>query len=333
MQTYRQLKEEMVFKTILIWKMAIASALSWEIAKNFGSDHPYLAPATVIVCLQTTINRSLSFSYHRVTGLVIGIIVADLLLPYLNVSVWTLGITILVACFITKWLRLDESTIHQAGLAVVLIFVIGHNSGDYPLDRFRNTIIGALTACFIHILFFPPNFIKQAAKMVHHLTEELTEEVDRISNWIQTGLDRHEGSKIEKEMEEILIDLHHAHNIIQDTLDSLKFNVFAKKNKKKLEELQEQNQFIAEVYSYLANLLEIFLAWSTEGSITRSQQATWSAQLKAIIPLFQSGTAAKHPLFDKLLKVHISPELEIQQFHLSLYQATKSLLAKLSELK
>jgi len=328
MQTYRQLKEEMVYKTLLIWKMAIASAVSWEIAKFFGSHHPYLAPSTVIVCLQTTINRSLLYSIHRVTGTVIGIIVSELLLPYLEVSVWTLGIIILAAGFIAKTLRLDESTIHQAALAVVLIFVVGHQSGDYPFDRFRNTLIGALTACAFHMFFFPPNFVKQAEKSFQHLTEKMTEAITKVSTWVQTGLDQQYGNILGKEIGEVLIELHHTNNIVQDALDSLKFNFIANKSKGKLEDLKLHIEFLSEGYAYLANVIEIFQNWSKKGTITTSEQSAWAGQLTALIPYFQPGTETKPALPDEILMVHISPELEKEQFQVSLYQETKSLLAK-----
>jgi uncharacterized membrane protein YgaE (UPF0421/DUF939 family) len=332
MQSYKRLKEQMAFKTILIWKMAIASALSWELAKFFGSDHPYLAPATVIVCMQTTINRSLRYSYHRVIGVVIGVIVADIVLPYLKVTFWTLSLTILVACFISKWLKLDETTIHQTALAVVLVFVIGHNSGDYPLDRFRNTIIGALTACVIHMLLFPPNFIRQAAKSVHQLTEKMTDVMARISHWVQTGLDQNESKNLQQEMEQVLIDLHHANNIVQDALDSLKFNILAKKSKTKLKELKNHIESLSEGYTYLDNLIEIFQNWSYKGTITPSQQNAWAQQITDLIPYFQTAgvpaaqEARSAP--NEILTVHISPELESQQFHVSLYQLTVSQIAK-----
>lgn len=64
MKNNQQVKKQMINKTFLIWKMAIASAISWEIAKLAGSHHPYLAPISVILCLQTTINRSIQFSYQ-----------------------------------------------------------------------------------------------------------------------------------------------------------------------------------------------------------------------------------------------------------------------------
>src|SRR3954447_15545406 len=64
-------QKQMENESILIWKMAVASAISWEIAKLAGSNHPYLAPLSVILCLQTTVNRSIQFSYHRMVGTVI----------------------------------------------------------------------------------------------------------------------------------------------------------------------------------------------------------------------------------------------------------------------
>ena len=94
-------------KALLIWKMAVASTISWQIAKIAGSHHPYFAPISVILCMQSTINRSIRFSYHRMAGTIIGISVTVLAAPYINVTSWTIGILILIGCFIAKWLKSD----------------------------------------------------------------------------------------------------------------------------------------------------------------------------------------------------------------------------------
>ena len=54
MEDMKQKKENSVFEnqSMMIWKIAIASALSWEIAKFTGSQHPYLAPLTIILCIK-----------------------------------------------------------------------------------------------------------------------------------------------------------------------------------------------------------------------------------------------------------------------------------------
>ncbi|CAM3722059.1 hypothetical protein MEZE111188_05005 [Mesobacillus zeae] len=51
-------------KTVLIWKMAIVSAISWKVAKLVGSEHPYLAPLSVFLCLQSTNNQSIALIFH-----------------------------------------------------------------------------------------------------------------------------------------------------------------------------------------------------------------------------------------------------------------------------
>jgi hypothetical protein len=93
-------QKQMENESILIWKMAVASAISWEIAKLAGSDHPYLAPLSVILCLQTTVNRSIQFSYHRMVGTVIGIVVTVFAVPHLKVNGWTIGLLILAGSFL-----------------------------------------------------------------------------------------------------------------------------------------------------------------------------------------------------------------------------------------
>lgn len=60
--------------SILAWKLAIGSALSWEISKLFGSDHPYLAPLSVILTIQSTVDKTVSLSIKRMIGTVIGIL-------------------------------------------------------------------------------------------------------------------------------------------------------------------------------------------------------------------------------------------------------------------
>lgn len=44
---------------MLITKIALASGLSWELAKMLGSKHPYLAPLTVILSIQETVQHML----------------------------------------------------------------------------------------------------------------------------------------------------------------------------------------------------------------------------------------------------------------------------------
>lgn len=329
----KQVKKQMENKTMLIWKMAIASALSWEIAKLAGSFHPYLAPISVVLCLQTTVNRSILFSYHRMVGTVIGISLTVLAAPYLDVNGWTLGLLILVGGFVTKWLKRDETALHQVALTVLLVFVFEHKAGSYPIDRFRDTLIGALIAVLIHMTANPPNFTKQAAKSYQKLAEQLVVTFRKVSNWIQFGLEKGEGYELQTEVKKLLKDLHQTKTLMKDAADSLEYNPFGKKSIKELQEMKQRIYYLNQGYTYLSSIVGTFVAWSVAGTITPLQVSEWTEQLMAFIPFFEAhGNLAKFEQPGKVLQVTIPIELEKQQYHVSLYHETTSLLKKLDEM-
>ncbi|MGG5254372.1 FUSC family protein [Neobacillus sp. SM06] len=183
-------KKRMENKVGLIWKMAVASAVSWEIAKWMGSNHPFLAPISVILCVQTTVKNSIRFSFHRMAGTIIGISVTVATAPYLSVNAWTIGLLILIGSFLVKWLKRDETAIHQAALTILLVFVIGLKSGTYFYDRFRDTLIGAMIAVLVNMFLYPPNFTKQAEQSFQHYSRHLTAAFLQTADWLQNGLEK-----------------------------------------------------------------------------------------------------------------------------------------------
>ncbi|WP_090823442.1 aromatic acid exporter family protein [Paenibacillus sp. yr247] len=56
-----------------VWKTALAASLSWELARCAGSNHPYLAPLTVKLCIQITVSQSIQFAWQRVLGTIVGV--------------------------------------------------------------------------------------------------------------------------------------------------------------------------------------------------------------------------------------------------------------------
>ncbi|PLT33545.1 hypothetical protein CUU64_13110 [Bacillus sp. V5-8f] len=148
MQTDRNL-------TLLIWKMAIGSALSWELASLFGSKHPYLAPLSIILCLQNTVNKTIKLAIRRIIGTVIGVSVSVIIASHMSVHGWTLGLMILIGSYIGKWLTVDKIVLHQVALTILFVFVFEHQTKQYPLDRLRDTAIGVIIAILLQFLLFP----------------------------------------------------------------------------------------------------------------------------------------------------------------------------------
>lgn len=318
-------------KSLLIWKIAIASTLSWEIAKLAGSHHPYLAPITVILCLQSTINQSIMFSFHRITGTILGMLVTELFAPYLQVNGWTIGLLVFAGGIIAKWLKRNETTIHQAALTVLLIFEFEHKQGTYPIDRFRDTIIGAIITIFVHMIISPPNFTKQASKSCKELQDHLSAVFTKASNWVSSGIEKGEGIKLQVEVKNMLKEIKETKYMVDGASESLKYNPFGKQSKKKLNKYQQKIYYIELGNSYLTSILNKFNSWKKSGNITSSQQDSWREQLLVLGQFFQTKeNLAEWIKPGDILKVNIPAELAMQQFHLSLFQETEQFINKLS---
>ncbi|MFF2878531.1 aromatic acid exporter family protein [Gottfriedia sp. NPDC057991] len=139
--------------TSLIWKLSIGSALAWEFSKFFGSSHPYLGPVSLILTVQSTMDKTISLSIKRVIGTMIGIGITVIIASYLKVTGWNLGLLILIGTYIAKYLKLDKKVLHQVALTILFVFAFEHQSKDYAMDRMRDTLVGVLTAGLIQIIW------------------------------------------------------------------------------------------------------------------------------------------------------------------------------------
>ncbi|MGJ7913767.1 FUSC family protein [Neobacillus sp. LXY-1] len=140
--------------SILAWKLSIGSILSWELSKLLGSHHPYLSPLSVILTIQSTMDKTISLSIKRMMGTIIGLIVTVFIARHLPIEGWSLGILILLGCYISMFLKLDKKVLHQVSLTILFVFVFEHQSKIYAMDRSRDTLIGVLVAGILQLLWF-----------------------------------------------------------------------------------------------------------------------------------------------------------------------------------
>lgn len=151
--------------SILIWKLSIGSTLAWEVSKLLGSDHPYLGPLSLILCIQSTMDKTVSLSVKRIMGTIIGIFVTVLIASYLPINGWNLGLLILLGCYIAKYLKLDKKVLHQVAITVLFVFAFEHQSKHYAIDRMRDTLVGVLVAGIIQIIWV--NIMRKREMQLH----------------------------------------------------------------------------------------------------------------------------------------------------------------------
>ncbi|ASB63453.1 MULTISPECIES: FUSC family protein [Bacillus] len=267
--------------------MAIASAVSWEAAKLVGSKHPYLAPLSVILCLQTTIDKSIRFSFHRIVGTAIGVMLTAYLVSHLHMNGWILGLLMLGGTYIAKWLRLDETVLHQVALTILLVFTFERTSKDYVIDRIIDTIIGVIIAILIHMLLFPPDFTKKAAETFQTLAHQLSDILLELSKWVQLEWGQGKGNLMEYKMNHLLQELHATKEMLQTASQSVKFNPIRKKHKIILSRYQIQMQKMNAGYEYVSNIAKTLKEWEKEGTLSSSDKMELGNDLKMLSEFFE----------------------------------------------
>ncbi|MED0770543.1 MULTISPECIES: FUSC family protein [Bacillus] len=273
-------------KTSLVWKMAIASAVSWEAAKLAGSKHPYLAPLSVILCLQSTIDQSVRFSFHRIAGTVIGIMLTSYLVSYLQMNGWMLGLLLLGGTYVAKWLRIDETVLHQVALTILLVFTFERHSKDYAMDRIIDTVIGVVIAILVHMFLFPPDYTKRAADSFQTLAHQLSDTLSDVSQWVQSEWGQGKGTLMEDRMNNLLQELHTAKEMLQTASESLKFNPIRKKHKIILARYQTEMQKMNAGYEYLSNVVKTLKEWEREGALSTSDKKELGNDLQVLSEFF-----------------------------------------------
>lgn len=225
----RKKKWDSELKTMLIWKMAAASALSWEIAKAFGSNHPYLAPLSVILCLHGTVGKTVKFSLKRIAGTVIGVLLTAYIVSFVPHNGWVLGALLVYGLWISKWLKLDQVGLHQAAITILFVFSLAQ-SNHYAFDRIIDTVIGVAVAILIHIIY-PPNLTKYASESMRQFSIKINTAFMDVSSWIKAGCQKAKGENLQKEVDALLKELHRTKKALRHASDSLKFIPAGEKNR------------------------------------------------------------------------------------------------------
>lgn len=317
---------------ILIWKIAMASGGAWEVAKLAGSNHPYLAPITVILCLQVTIDQSIRYSIHRVVGTIIGVIVTVMFASFFSIHGWTLALLILIGTYIANMLKLDESVIHQVALTILLVFVFDHNSDEYGIDRIRDTVIGALVAIIIHTFIYPPDFTKHAKVVFHTFSNQLAKNVNEISVWMMNGCDKNEYLELKNNIQLLLKELHKTKLTLDKALKSLKMNPLGRRNRNKLIQYKQQFISLQSGYQYIARILPILNDWTSSGSMGYRDKEIWVSQLKHFHNYFKSLDIKENTAIEMNSLIPIVPPAfgqDAQTYHTLLYYDTEQFIGQL----
>ena len=276
-----------IYQTSVVWKIALGSALSWEMARLFGSLHPYLAPLSVILCMQVTVGYSIRYGLYRVLGTIAGVLFTIYLTPYLGMNAWSLGLLILVGSLIIKLLGFNKIVINQVALSILLVLSFQANN-SYGVDRIRDTFIGCAIAIFINMILIPPDFTEKSIREIGTYTDHLAKSIREVGEWLKTNTKIGE-NELQAKTETLLKDLKKTVNQFEQAEQSTRYHPFVKKNRALLEHYQKKLIYLYQGSAYLSTILQTLSEWMESEEMGLEDRLFWAERMKGIATYFNQN--------------------------------------------
>ncbi|MBB6674718.1 FUSC family protein [Cohnella nanjingensis] len=266
----------------IIGKLSFASGLAWALAHWAGSKHPFLAPVSVILCMQTTVLQSLLFSYRRLGGTILGVGLTMLAVKAMPLNGWTLAALLAGISCIALLVERNEIWLRETALSGALVFELQRHSEHYAVDRLRDTAIGVAVAMIVMAFVLPPNETRTAERALQPLADRVTRLFGQLAAWTGGGCGQEQEQALRTEIKTLRQDWQNASKTLQQAADGLRYNPFRRKSERR----QQQNADWLEKLRRGINYLE-----KTEARLRRGAAAA---------PLNESERSAWQEQFDKL---------------------------------
>ncbi|WJH32671.1 FUSC family protein [Paenibacillus sp. CC-CFT747] len=267
--------------TGIVWKSAAASALSWEAARLAGSAHPYLAPITVILVIQTTIAGSLRHAYQRILGTVIGVLLTAAVARHLGIHWWSIGLLIFAGTGTARAFKLKDPVLHQVAMSILLVLIFENHTTSYAWDRIRDTLIGAAAGVLLQYMV-PPDYTQKAGQAVTKLADHLASAYESTSAWIQTGCSSDREQAWRRSLQGLLKEMRRTDQAVHKAAKSLQFNPWSKRSKERLGDLKQQFETLRTGHDRLSGMIRNLEEWSLSGSIPPDERQVWAQTMRGL---------------------------------------------------
>jgi uncharacterized membrane protein YgaE (UPF0421/DUF939 family) len=153
-----------------ILQTAVAAVSAWWIAVLMGIEHrPTFAPIAAIVSLGAAFGERRQRAVQLISGVMLGIVLADLLIRAIGVGVPQIGLLVVMAMLAALILGGTELLVTEAAVSAILVSTLS----SAPEARLLEVLIGGGTALIVHTLVFPPEPVTGVARATNTVFGEI----------------------------------------------------------------------------------------------------------------------------------------------------------------
>jgi uncharacterized membrane protein YgaE (UPF0421/DUF939 family) len=175
-------------RLLAIVQTAAAAVVAWYLAVLLLPDpRPAFAAIAAVIAVGATNGERVGRAFQLVTGVVLGITVASLMLELLGTGAWQMGVLVTLAMGAAVALGLPEMVVVEAGVSAILLVALdpGAAAGFSP-NRILEGVIGGATALAISATFFPPDPALGPGRAAQAMFVELGRALERMAGALES---------------------------------------------------------------------------------------------------------------------------------------------------
>ncbi|MFF7177260.1 aromatic acid exporter family protein [Streptomyces sp. NPDC008121] len=162
-------REPAVVQTL---RSTAAATIAYVVALQLSSEAaPLTAPLTALLVVQVTLYSTLTTGIRRVNAVVVGVLIAIAFSVLVGLTWWSLGLVILAALVVGRFVRVDEFVPEVAISAMLVLGVT--QVANTAWDRVLETLIGAVVGLLFNVLLVPPVWVGTAGESIEELSRRM----------------------------------------------------------------------------------------------------------------------------------------------------------------
>jgi uncharacterized membrane protein YgaE (UPF0421/DUF939 family) len=156
---------------VQILRSAAAAVIAYVVAVwLLPNPAPLTAPLTALLVVQVTLYSTLTTGISRVNAVVAGVLIAIGFSALVGLSWWSLGLIIVTALLIGRFVRAGEFEIEVAISAMLVLGVT--RVANTAWDRVFETLIGAVVGLLFNLLA-PPVWVQSAGESIESMARRM----------------------------------------------------------------------------------------------------------------------------------------------------------------
>ena len=182
----RQGRDRVRHSLVSILVAAVAASAAFAIAHDvLGHPMPVFAPIAAWVCLGFAPERELRRVAELAVGVAVGVGFGDLVAHLIGPGAWQVGLTLVAAALLARFLDRGQMLTTQAGVQAIVIISMPQISAG-PVGRWTDALVGGAVALLVVVLT-PGDPRRHARRLAGEATTVLAEAMRVLARGLRGG--------------------------------------------------------------------------------------------------------------------------------------------------